>query len=218
MTFQHIQRKQCEQASRTKPAPAQLAELIKVANLVPPESDLPSPFDPLPDVPLPTFGLGAVDQYFINLVNIKFPKTQFAPFRQYLGQLGTNSNARPKYQHLRAAREMLRAFANEGKDSPKSKEIKLRHIHEALVNIRADERGRIQFSHGPIMDALRGVEVARIRLCPICGKIFWAGRLDQRCCSGKCSHVRRTRLWRASYQSKYKEQRVWKAEAEEGRK
>src|SRR5262252_6216351 len=107
MSDQRVQRKQSRQASRTKLAPAQLVELIRVANLVPPECELPDPFDTLPDVPLPTWGLGAVDRYFINLIETKFPKEQFGPLRDYLGSPSSDNCARSKYQHLRAARQIL---------------------------------------------------------------------------------------------------------------
>jgi hypothetical protein len=38
---------------------------------------------------------------------------------------------------------------------------------------------------------LEEVEVERIRECPICEKLFWAGRLDQAACSPRCSNVDR---------------------------
>lgn len=51
------------------------------------------------------------------------------------------------------------------------------------------------------------VEGRRIRRCPICADIFWAGRKDQPCCSKKCNQIKRTREWRAQYPEKYKIQR-----------
>jgi hypothetical protein len=206
-----------KQASRSKPIPAQLGKLIDLANIVPPECELPDSFIPMEDVPLPGFGLGRADQYFINLIETKFPKEQFPAFRQYLGPLYGEriSSAHSKYQQLRAARQTLRAIIVAGKDNFRYKEIRLKNIHDALVELPIDEQGRIQVSPSPIVKALEGVEAFRIRLCPVCGKIFWAGRLDQPCCTPVCAHVLRTRRWRENYQEKYKQQRINRALREE---
>ncbi len=41
-----------------------------------------------------------------------------------------------------------------------------------------------------------GAEVERVRRCVVCGDIFWAGRLDQSACSGKCATSHRVRTHR----------------------
>jgi ribosomal protein S27AE len=41
------------------------------------------------------------------------------------------------------------------------------------------------------LTALRGTDATRIRECPRCGSIFWAGRKDKRVCSNHC----RQRRW-----------------------
>lgn len=51
---------------------------------------------------------------------------------------------------------------------------------------------------------LEGVEAERIRECPICEKLFWAGRLDQTACSTRCANVRRGRIHREKYHKKHK--------------
>lgn len=50
---------------------------------------------------------------------------------------------------------------------------------------------------------LEKVEVERIRKCPVCEKLFWAGRLDQSACRSRCSNVLRAKKWREKYAAKY---------------
>jgi hypothetical protein len=72
-----------------------------------------------------------------------------------------------------------------------------------------DPDGRFRPKLAPIMEALDGVEVDRIRAClnKNCRRIFWAGRVakpgstknDQVCCSPECSHAARNQRLRARY-------------------
>src|SRR5262249_24911680 len=54
-----------------------------------------------------------------------------------------------------------------------------------------NEKGRIDFWHDWLSRALSDVEASRIRRCQNCGKIYWAGRIDQPCCSKSCANIRR---------------------------
>jgi hypothetical protein len=58
------------------------------------------------------------------------------------------------------------------------------------------DEGKLGLLTSPLYEPLLGVEASRIRECPICYKIFWAGRRDQVGCSPQCSKVVRTRRWR----------------------
>jgi len=58
--------------------------------------------------------------------------------------------------------------------------------------------------------ALEGVEVVRLRQCPICSRFFYALRKDQKACSKRCNAARRERDWRAN-QSSYEYQRKLKS-------
>ena len=77
---------------------------------------------------------------------------------------------------------------------------------------RRGEDGRIVFVKGPTLAALEGVETRRIRECPICQKLFWAGRIDKKCCGPRCLTVWHSRKWREKYLASYKLQRIRKAE------
>ena len=83
---------------------------------------------------------------------------------------------------------------------------------DAFLNLRLSKSGLIEVDLGEIASALASAEADRIRECDICGRIFWAGRSDQKCCTPKCAKVLRTRRWRANYQDKYIQQRYQKAE------
>jgi hypothetical protein len=73
-----------------------------------------------------------------------------------------------------------------------------------------DEDDQLQFAVDEFSKALEGVDVYRIRKCEICKKVFWAGRLDKKCCSKKCNNVfnvRRSRERREVDPGAYKEKR-----------
>ncbi len=62
--------------------------------------------------------------------------------------------------------------------------------------------GKIKFTPSPIVQLLEGIEVARVKECPICFKYFWAGRKDMICCSTKCASTHRMREYRKRYYTK----------------
>jgi hypothetical protein len=75
-----------------------------------------------------------------------------------------------------------------------------------------DVNHKIRFLESPLYKALDGVDIDRIRVCPICKKIYWAGRIDQPTCSKKCGALLRVRRWRVAYPDKYKSQRYFRLE------
>jgi hypothetical protein len=53
-----------------------------------------------------------------------------------------------------------------------------------------------KFGYSDFLAALRECrDVKRIRLCPICDRIYWARRVDQPACSKRCNNVRHQRRW-----------------------
>src|SRR5262249_51205587 len=55
---------------------------------------------------------------------------------------------------------------------------------------------RAKFGYFDFLAALREChDVKRIRLCPICYRIYWARRVDQPACSKRCNNVRHQRRW-----------------------
>jgi hypothetical protein len=47
--------------------------------------------------------------------------------------------------------------------------------------------------------AIEGAEIDYLRYCETCGKIFYAGRKNQRCCTVKCAKAQRQKRWRQRF-------------------
>lgn len=76
-------------------------------------------------------------------------------------------------------------------------------VFTVTTTIRISNDGLIEFERDDFMRAIEGVEVERLRRCAICSKFFWAGRLDQQCCSKNCANTLRNRRWRANSKEYY---------------
>jgi hypothetical protein len=63
-------------------------------------------------------------------------------------------------------------------------------IHEGVVKTEWIEL------FADFLKALEGVDARCLRRCPICQRVFFARRKDQKACSKRCNAVRRVRLWR----------------------
>ena len=144
--------------------------------------------------------------------------TQFKPFRDFLK--GADLRAElpvevvQRCRSLSAIRAVLRAIARKDKSEPGTGDLLIGSHLEDFVSGHADQDGKFRVEHHPLLLALEGVELVRIRECRICGKIFWAGRTDQFCCTTRCANVLRTRRWRERYPERYKQQRYDKAQAQ----
>jgi len=73
-------------------------------------------------------------------------------------------------------------------------------ISESTVEV--DEQGRATITDDKFASIIKGVDVTRIRVCEICGTVFWAGRYDSLCCSSNCADKRRKRQHRARYKAR----------------
>lgn len=51
----------------------------------------------------------------------------------------------------------------------------------------------------PFAHAIQGAEIDYIRYCETCGKIFYAGRKNQQCCTVKCAKAQRQKRWRQRF-------------------
>jgi hypothetical protein len=85
------------------------------------------------------------------------------------------------------------AKLGEGYDPEFPKEppsIELRHA-EFKLTLSWD--GLVKYTVWDVLQKLVGVPAYRIKVCPVCERILWAGRRDKKACKGKCSSVLRTR-------------------------
>ena len=200
------------QLSRLHPLPIGLAELIEVANCLPLE--LPQP---PPDEPQRITGVSQLlssgfpsSPKAVRDLWVQFSAQLPAPVRKFLGPIRANKIylAKTQYTVLGQIRDVLRFAAQNRTKSPADAFIGL----PMLTFSRIHKTGRIQFEKHPAFRVLEGVKADRIRECLVCKKIFWASRIDKKCCAPLCRGVWNTRRWREKYQDIYKLQRYQKAE------
>lgn len=91
---------------------------------------------------------------------------------------------------------------------------------DITVSLRwsVNKKRELEFVSIPGFPAIEQNDCLRIRQCPRCGKIFFAGRLHQSACPEPCAHILRTLRWREAYNAKYKRQRYEKAESQDATK
>ena len=200
------------QVSRLKAVPTELGQIMELANCRVSESDtpaggladLPSRAELQGNRPLSRHAKAFLDRWRKKVQ--AFP----APLRNFLGPVrrDTFSKLGHKYTFLREAVDVLRSIARTGAAKLRQGDF----LYPVGNFICTDEDGKIQFIKSTIVTVLEGVEAGRIRECPICQNIFWAGRTDQQCCSPRCRKIWHTRRWREKYLHSYKLQRGRRAE------
>lgn len=126
------------------------------------------------------------------------------------------SRARHRLLSLLAAREVLKSLTkpdawarvldiNESKFSGGAL-AGISIVHEK--DKKGENTSRVAVAPPVLYGRLEGVDSTRIRECPICHKIFWAGRKDQSGCSDNCRAAQRSRTYRKNYKRKYAHQRA----------
>jgi hypothetical protein len=119
-------------------------------------------------------------------LNLKFPK--LAP------------NAFQRYAEVWDAHEILHGIARVANSPGQGWRLWRMGRSAALpLRITIDAQGFVRERKSLISRAFEGtdIEAVRIRECPICKQIYWAGRIDaQHCGDGKCKSVLSSRLYR----------------------
>lgn len=121
--------------------------------------------------------------------------------RAFLGPPAKLQSFLDRYEQLKSAREVLVGMARWHRlQSPAHPSKPMDHLvihddqlsvdvpHSVGVNLRINEKGVLVLaaSGNTLLDALVGVRADRIRSCAICGRIFWARRVNSECCSERC--------------------------------
>jgi hypothetical protein len=199
-----MKRKQSRQALRTTPVPEKLGELIGLVN------SIPADMETLPSVSLDKGKLVRTPKERLLDYKNKIGKLPL-PFQKFIGPVTIETLREVESRHfvLRKGGEALRDIARGGVEN-----LQL-PFGLALSRLGVNERGEIIFIRTVLADALEGVKVARIRGCPVCENIYWAGRKDKPGCSKKCEQVLRTRRFREKYQETYKPRRIAVADAKD---
>jgi hypothetical protein len=96
------------------------------------------------------------------------------------------------YRDAQRVRRMLAEIARSAK-SRDGRPIPVELPSVSLDELQIDPKGIIEVMPTPLggkyrklLDALRGKDATRIRECPTCGQIYWAGRKDKIYCSDPC--------------------------------
>ena len=179
---------------------------IDLANVLPP-TEWPPDFFP-PSTPLQSI---PSEEWIRARKIIQDLMNRFPRFRKYMR--GVDLQQEPPVQaynrarFIKQVREVLRTLARHG-GKPTTESLPIAAYLESLAFAEIDKTGRFHLELTPLLRAIDGAEVGRIRVCRICRNLFWAGRTDQVCCSGKCAGANRTRKWRERYPEKYKQQRI----------
>jgi hypothetical protein len=195
-----------------RPIPNLLRKQIEFANIIPPPKKLSGADDE---------GGWVREHWDSDETQVEALKKKSKQFRQYME--GADLEKSPaefvrRCEALKMTRELLHTIARTSKNALPGRRLPVRSsFQDQLVSVVPDQDGNLQIDHHPLLQALEGVEVSRIRECEVCHQIFWAQRTDQHCCGRRCAHVLRTRRWREEYDRKYHLQRVRKANAKEAK-
>jgi predicted nucleic acid-binding Zn ribbon protein len=195
-----------QQASRLRPVPDELGSLIKLVRILPPGVPLISFEDALLFVESESKEAAGIEKAS-KALNICLDglgeEDGVAPrFREYvlelpdacyLDKISALQSAIDRYVSFREARLKLCGVAHINRLRPK----RLKEFERFLESLGAgtrteiDELGKVRFKKDWFGEAIEGVEAERVRECPICGVVFWAGRIDQWCCNSRCASMLR---------------------------
>jgi hypothetical protein len=101
----------------------------------------------------------------------------------------------------RALRELIReATEDRGKpEDPHDITICFYEPIDAVAYLEITKERTVRVRMSPFANAIKGAEIDYIRYCETCGKIFYAGRKNQHCCTVKCAKAQRQKRWRQRY-------------------
>jgi hypothetical protein len=215
-----------EKQNRTRPVPKGVQKLLDLVNELPTE--------------LKYFPL-AVDETEVGLVSTEFSEyveTLSKPIREFIGPFDLKTRmtlawieprrskgyspdktmraAYNRYTSLVSARDALRflaTFNNWNNDFDRNV-IPFNPVEMTVaVTLRADEAGVFKVVSNEVIDGLldHHMEAHRIRECPICKNLYWAGRRTRLTCSMECGNTLRQRRWRETYSEESKMCRYYNA-------
>lgn len=109
--------------------------------------------------------------------------------------------SRQRYYFVLAVQETLSCLTRTGEQNQALLSRIVSHLYEETIPRLCviqdgQDSGKIALHQPTLYESLLSVEANRIRECPVCYKIFWAGRKDQVGCTPQCAKVIRTRRWR----------------------
>jgi|SRR5688572_652295 len=104
------------------------------------------------------------------------------------GRLVASNNAvRERYRLIHNARQTFRRFAILGKGR-----LTVPVPAELILDVD-EKRGAVVRHRDPLLSMILGERLDYVRVCPICGRIFFAGRVNQEACPDSCADALRQR-------------------------
>jgi hypothetical protein len=105
--------------------------------------------------------------------------------------LGSPESIGPFYSRcleLQSAREALGLLAKRYRDySRAAGDVASTLPIPVTARLIVNREGLLELSpDDPVLSALDGIRADRIRSCAVCGRIFWAPRVNSECCEEKC--------------------------------
>lgn len=104
-----------------------------------------------------------------------------------------------EYLEIREARESLRQLMREAYEVSDEETIYFHQPIDAGAYLEITKERTVSVRMSPFANAIKGAEIDYLRYCETCGKIFYAGRKNQQCCSVKCAKVQRQKRWRQRF-------------------
>jgi hypothetical protein len=125
-----------------------------------------------------------------------------------------------RYSQLWDAYLTLREIARRPDKEEKPALWILYPLHNAPVFLEIDSQGILRDVKTLFFQVIADEEIkaSRIRECPICKSIFWAGRITQKCCSPRCANRFRVHRHRYRTEEEKVEYELRRARREEKRR
>ncbi len=126
-----------------------------------------------------------------------------------------------RYDQVWIALVQLSMISDYGKDRDEDRDkfiFPARGRHKSVL-VRVDENGILRRFNPLFLQIIEAeeVEAARIRECPICDRIFWAGRITQKCCTPQCANTFRVHRHRYRSQEEKADYKLRRARREKKR-
>jgi hypothetical protein len=219
--FRRQSRSQRSRGKYLKPTPSKLGRLIDLVNGLPPFGSLnstllhPRHLESETEAELEKEGGRENDWFGIHLARLIAERLQSVKVSPAVldyvchgteqGSIGSNKMMKDggvvgRYENLWVARVRLRRIAHLAK-ADDDKFIERSTLWREPVRLpvldEIDDQGYVRVSKDLFTEAMdqTDVEAVRIRECPVCTHIFWAGRKDsQHCGEARCKSVLSSRL------------------------
>jgi hypothetical protein len=209
-----------QKAKRAMPAPRRLAELIQLVNLLPPGgTDLREMYERVASdhTEVESLELNKIFlEEFEGYVGTLAPEVQrfIGPPRDPQDSSAFNIVAARRYDLLiesqdlfiqitsanNAAYHHLRAHSRKINEESLKELWTSQNMSGLILFLRMtpmelirNKEGRIEGRANILFEAMQTAAHLRIRHCLICNSYFWAGRIDQPCCSARCANALRSR-------------------------